>query len=110
MTVEHYLVSITLRGHHIHAYVMSDDKSSIFAVLDEMLNFAEQQKLTNVMSGMVLQTTLNEDGWEIVRKIIAHKFPDMGAQQLWQAATNFHRTTFLLPESDPDDKQLMELH
>ena len=103
--LQHYLISYPLPGGYVHGYVMTNDAHVLPACIDRMIREAEKLGARSHMP-IVLQTHLG-DGWKIVRRIILAHAPSKPA---WDEATDFHFTAFIMPESDPDTKRLMELH
>jgi hypothetical protein len=103
--LQHYLISYPLPGGYVHGYVMTDDAAVLPACIDRMIGEAGKMGMRSPLP-MVLQTHL-DDGWEIVRQIIsAHD----SSKPAWDKAKDFHFTAWIMPESDPDTKRLMELH
>jgi len=104
--LQHYLVSIPLTGGYMHGYVMTNDERDLFGVHDRLMQEIEKHGYQCRLQ-MILQTHL-DTGWDIVREIIKSRNPEAG--KLWATAKTFHITAWIMPESDPDTKRLMELH
>lgn len=106
--LEHYLATIYLGRYHMHSYVMSDERRTVDAVLNEMIDLAESLENVRVLP-VGLLTTLNKSGVKAVRGMLVEQGPPEVKQAL-ATATDFHRTTWVMEADDPADQKLMELH
>jgi hypothetical protein len=104
--VKHYLISIMSPPLVMHGYLMTTDEKHIHLILNEMMDFADEN-LGRIMP-VALQTEL-QDGKDIVRSILCEHGTDEIRKTLAEA-TDFHRTIWVMVESDADCKRLMELH
>jgi hypothetical protein len=105
--LEHYLISIPLPGGYIHGYVMTKDKRLLLSVSDRLMKAAEDHGFT-CWPPIILQTHLTT-GWKTVRNIITkHQGPE--PSEHWKTVKDFHLTGWIMAESNPDTKRLMDLH
>jgi hypothetical protein len=104
--VNHYLLTLSLKtGHHLHGYLMCDDKRAVKETLNEMFDVAERNGLGPLP--IVLSTTLST-GTDVVRTILRERFPE--TRHNLETAKRYHKTVWAMPASDPDDVRLMKLH
>ena len=108
---KHHLLCLPVLGGYMHGYVItsSNDGSVFEAVLQRMIEAAEELGINdNVMGMITLQTTL--DG-RTARRISTHlrgKFPET-AEKL-DTMKDFHFTAWVTPPSGADVDWLMKLH
>jgi hypothetical protein len=111
--LEHYLISIPVIGGYMHSYVMTNNQSDLPRVFTTMLKEIEQRKIACVLSSLILQTHLTT-GWKLVRNILkingAVKARAGEIKQMWKSVEDFHLTMWVMPDSDPDHRRLMDLH
>jgi hypothetical protein len=106
--LKHYLLTIAAPAGRVnfHGYLMADDKRHIEAAAGRMMKTLEDNHLAYLP--MILVTPLNDSGVEAVRKIACKQNGDI--KGLIAQATDFHFSAWLMPDGDPEDAQLMELH
>lgn len=110
--LEHYLISATTIGGHVHFYVMARDAKTAFGAVVTVTDKMERDDGLPI-TPCFLQTRLDgdprEDAVTKVRKIINHAL-DGQAGRLWNKAKEFHITGFYMPSAHADDARLMRMH
>lgn len=104
---KHYLITLELIGPcRMHAYVMTNNRSVVDQVCNEMADFAEANKLPSL--NIILITILG-DGAGVVRKILRELGGEQARKTL-KTAKHFHRSIWLMDRMHPSDEPLMKLH
>jgi hypothetical protein len=106
----HLLITLSLAERiRMHSYVICTEKDQRIVmdnVLNKMLDEAEKKGLTP-WPGIALSTTLNT-GIDVVQGVLDSHYPQARAH--FDNVKDFHLTMWAMPESDPCDAKLMELH
>jgi hypothetical protein len=105
--IQHYLISIPLRGGYIHGYVMTNQKDILPQVAERLMQEAETLG-ARCWPPIILQTHLST-GWKLVRDIIT-KNQGMELAKNWKTVKKFHLTGWIMTDDNPDTEQLMKLH
>jgi hypothetical protein len=104
--VEHYLLTLYVAGNmHMHCYLMCSDKRGVERLANVMLDKAEELGMHPLPMG--LATTLSS-GVNVVREIVCALGEE--AKRGLETATDFHYSMWMMPDDDPADIRLMELH
>jgi hypothetical protein len=108
--LEHYLISLPVAGGYMHTYVMTNNQSVLPRVFGTMLNEVEKNGIGCPLSSTILQTHLTS-GVETVRDVIKEiKAPSDDVEGCWKTAKDFHITMWCMPDDDPRQQRLMDLH
>src|SRR5262249_50656513 len=101
-----FLLTITTGRLNYHGYLICDDKRHTEGAASRMMKQMEDNHLAYLP--MVLVTLLNDSDVEAVRKIACRQSDEI--KGLIAQATDFHFSAWMMPDGDPDDTQLMNLH
>jgi len=116
----HYLITLPLAHHmHMHAFVMFEKEKNTEkytkAIANQMLDAIEKGQAPPLLMGMglFLQTKLVDkdgktSGVDVVLDVFKNHYP--AAMEAYATATDFHMSMWMMPDEEPDDKRLMELH
>jgi hypothetical protein len=101
----HWLISLPLTcASTLHAYMMTD-KPRLEAAWNKLISLAEEHGYEVSPLVVVVATPLSGNGVEAVRGMLAVEYPE--AKERWEKASEFHFTTWVMPDDDPRDKALM---
>jgi hypothetical protein len=105
---KHHLLTITVAPNmHMHTYLMApDNRRYVEAVVNKMLDEAEKIGLHPIP--IILSTELSKKGVEIVRTTINKNNEEAG--RTLADATDYHVSTWMMPDDHPDNAALMKLH
>lgn len=104
--VKHYLLTLGLvTGENLHSYVICNENKQLERVRHGMMTKAEE--LGGVTLPIMLETDLGDDPKEVQDYLFLY-VPN--AKELIESVKDFHLTMWAMPEDDPDNERLMELH
>lgn len=109
--LQHYVLSIALGTAHLHAYLMTTEKSDTERMGQELLEKAEAIGKANnmrVLSIILCTGPLDHPTTEKIRSALCAA--DTAVAKAMQKATTIHRTIVFAPKGDPIDKMIMDLH